>query len=234
MLCLRDARERAGHRARWLVLGFFGLVLAASGALLAARALRTPQVVEPERVANGAVTLAGPTSAEPATIEAVTAPLPATDSAEIQPDLPSNPAVLATSGISPVAAPELSGERAPSARTPSESELLKTLRTTPVSMFTTSWCPHCERARRFFQQSGVSVVEHDIDADARSAAELRRRSGGKAVPFIDVDGRELKGFNQQVALEALVASVERRLGVTGVKLSVASVPTLGDPSVAPR
>ena len=74
----------------------------------------------------------------------------------------------------------------------------------------------------------MSVVEHDIDADARAAAELKRRTGGKAVPLIDVDGRELKGFNQRAAIEAMVSSVERRLGVAGVKLSVASVPVLRD------
>jgi glutaredoxin len=95
-------------------------------------------------------------------------------------------------------------------------------------MFTASWCPHCDRARRFFQERGVHVVEHDIDADARAAAELARRSGGKAVPLIDVDGRELRGFDQRATTEALLASIERRLGVTGVKFTVASVPALAD------
>ena len=90
-------------------------------------------------------------------------------------------------------------------------------------MFSTSWCPHCERARHFFQAYGVRVVDHDVDADARAAAELKRRSGGKAVPLIDVDGRELRGFDERATMEAVIASVERRLGVTGVKLSVASV-----------
>jgi len=214
LLCLRNARERVSHRARGLSLGTFALVTSTSGALLAARSLRKPQVVELERVAKSA-TSAGTTPAEPGTIETATAPLPATDPAENQLDLPEDSAVLATSTISPEAASTPSTERAPSARTPSQSELLETLRSTPVSMFTTSWCPHRERARRFFQQSGVSVVEHDIDADTRSAAELQRRSGGEAVPFIDVDDRELEGFNQQAKLEALVASVERRLGVLG-------------------
>jgi glutaredoxin len=122
----------------------------------------------------------------------------------------------------PALAPVASAEHAPSTRVPSKRELMAALHATPVSMFATSWCPHCQRARRFFQAYGLSVVDHDVDADAQAAAELKRRSGGKAVPLIDVDGQELKGFNEQATMEAVVASVERRLGVTGVKLSVTS------------
>jgi len=92
-----------------------------------------------------------------------------------------------------------------------------------VAMFSTSWCPHCRRARRFFQAYGLSVVDHDVEADAQAAAELKRRSGGKAVPLIDVDGVALQGFSEQATMEAVVASVERRLGISGVKLSVAPV-----------
>ena len=112
-------------------------------------------------------------------------------------------------------------------RAPSERELLAALRATPVSMFSTTWCPHCERARRFFRANGMSVRDRDVDADAQAAAELVRRSGGKAVPLIDVDGRELKGFDERATREAVVASVERRLGITGVKLTVTSA-TRGD------
>jgi len=121
------------------------------------------------------------------------------------------------------AEPAASVEPTPGVRVPSKRELMAALRATPVSMFSASWCPHCLRARRFFQTYGLSVVDHDIDADARAAAELERRSGGKAVPLIDVDGLVLRGFDERATMQAVVASVERRLGVTGVKLSVASV-----------
>jgi len=106
---------------------------------------------------------------------------------------------------------------------PSKSELTAALQATPVSMFSASWCPHCQRARRFFQANGVRVVERDIDADAQAKAELERRSGGKAVPLIDVDGRELRGFDERATIEAVAASVARRLGLSSVQLSVATV-----------
>jgi glutaredoxin 3 len=223
VLCSRDARERAGQRARWVEVGFVGLVITACGALFAARALRAPPVVESVRGADRAPAAEVTLAAERTKVELPAAALPAVDLAENKPDLQPEPAVLAASAISSVSAPAPSSERVPSVRVTSASELQAALRATPVSMFTTSWCPHCERARRFFQANGVRVMELDIDADARAAAELKRRTGGKAVPLIDVDGVELRGFNQQAAADAVVASVERRVGVAGLKLSVASV-----------
>lgn len=224
MLCLRDARGSAGRRARWLGLAALGLVISTCGVLLAARSLRAPSVVEPQRAVDGAPFTEAPAAPAPARVAAVEAALPATDWAENKPDSQPEAPALAASTLSSVLVPAASAEPAPRARVPSSSDLSAALRATPVSMFSTSWCPHCERARRFFRANGVSVVEHDIDVDARAAAELQRRSGGKAVPLIDVDGIELRGFDQRATVEALAASVERRLRVAGVKLSVISVP----------
>lgn len=227
VLCLRAARDRAGLRARWLSIGLLGVVVSACGALLVARSLRTPPVAQTPRAVSPVATAETSLPVETRATEPVTAPLHATDLAENQANPQVAPPVLAAAPISSVLVPAPSAERAPSARAPSSSELLAALHATPVLMFSTNWCPHCERARRFFRANGVSVVDHDVDADARAAAELERRSGGKAVPLIDVDGRELRGFNERATIEAVVASVERRLGVTGLKLSVASVPARG-------
>ncbi|HYQ00860.1 MAG TPA: glutaredoxin domain-containing protein [Polyangiaceae bacterium] len=227
VLCLRAARDRAGRHARWLEIGFLGVVVSACGALLVARSLRTPPVAQTRRVASLVATAEASLPVETHETEPVAAPPHATDLAENEADLRVAAPVLAAAPISSVLVPAPPAERAPSARVPSSRELLAALHATPVSMFSTSWCPHCERARRFFRANGVSVVDHDVDADARAAAELKRRSGGKAVPLIDVDGRELKGFDERATIEAVVASVERRLGVTGLKLSVASVPARG-------
>jgi len=139
------------------------------------------------------------------------------------PNLPAEAAITASSAISPVHVGAASAAPPSSARVPSKSELTAALQATPVSMFSASWCPHCQRARRFFQANGVRVVERDIDADAQAKAELERRSGGKAVPLIDVDGRELRGFDERATIEAVAASVARRLGLSSVQLSVATV-----------
>ena len=104
-------------------------------------------------------------------------------------------------------------------RPPTSDEIQAAVRATPVLMFSTSWCPHCERARKYFRASGVTWVEKDIDTDAQAAAELKRRTGGRAIPVIEVDGQQLPpGFGEQPVLAAITSSVERRLGVSGLTL----------------
>jgi glutaredoxin len=92
-------------------------------------------------------------------------------------------------------------------------------------MFSTTWCPHCNRARQFFQANGLRVVDRDVDSDASANAELKRRIGRSAIPLIEIDGQQLPpGFSEQATLQAVAASVQRRLGVSSVRLVPASAP----------
>jgi len=230
VLCLRAVRDRAERKARRIGAAFFGFVGLACAALIATRVLRPmlapaqPLSVHAERaplsLPAAAETSAAPTAplAEPPSVfSPAPAPLP-TSALANAPSASENSRFTRVSGVVS-AEPVALAERAGSARVPSQRELQATLQATPVTMFSASWCPHCLRARRFFQAQGLRVTDHDIDLDAQAAAELKRRSGGKAVPLIDVDGRVLRGFDERATMDAVVASVERRLGVTGVKLS---------------
>jgi hypothetical protein len=50
-------------------------------------------------------------------------------------------------------------------------------------------------------------------------AGLKQRTGGGAVPVLEIDGTLLRpGFSERSVERALVASVERRLGVRGLHL----------------
>jgi len=225
VLCLRDVRQQAEQRARWVLVGIFGLLVSTCGALFALRSLRTTAARELPRTLPTMAARAEPPATDVPRFDAAESAVPSTDLAKNEPDWPSEQPVPVPSIISSVPAPAPSAGRVQSARVPSQRELLTALRATPVSMFSTSWCPHCERARRFFRANGMSVVDRDVDTDAQAAVELKRRSGSKAVPLIDVDGRELKGFDERATRDAVVASVERRLGITGIKLTVTSVST---------
>jgi glutaredoxin 3 len=243
VVCMREARSRASLRARRLGAAFCSVVVLACAGLFAARLLRTTLIAEPPlRVATHAaepsmsVPALPPQALPPQALPPQALPPQALPPQELPPqalppantlpadalprDAPSaGEPVAAISATSPLAsAPPTANQRVPSQR-----ELTFALQATPVSMFSASWCPHCRRARRFFQAYGVRVVDRDIDLDAEAAAELRRRSGGTAVPLIDVDGIELRGFDERATMAAVIASVERRLGVNGVRLSVASV-----------
>jgi glutaredoxin len=81
-------------------------------------------------------------------------------------------------------------------------------------MFSTSWCGVCQRARAFFDTNGLRYTERDVDIDAAANAELRRLTGKGSVPAFLVDGKLVgPGFSEASLKHALVASVERRLGV---------------------
>ncbi len=74
-----------------------------------------------------------------------------------------------------------------------------------VLLYTTSWCPHCTRARDHLRQRGVSFTERDVERDRAALEEMLKKTGGsRGVPVIDVRGTILRGFSPQ--------SVDRALG----------------------
>jgi glutaredoxin len=106
-----------------------------------------------------------------------------------------------------------------SAGAPTQAALTNALRTTPIVMFSTDWCPVCERARAFLSANGLTYTERDIDHDERAREELQRRTGKSSIPTIEVDGKLLTpGFSQREVMGAVAASVQRRLGVEGVEV----------------
>ncbi len=77
----------------------------------------------------------------------------------------------------------------------------------PVVLYGTSWCGYCKAAARWLRQRGVDFVERDIEKDEAAAAELERKKrasgrSGSGVPWIDVGGTLIQGFDRR-ALEEL-------------------------------
>jgi mycoredoxin len=102
---------------------------------------------------------------------------------------------------------------------PSPEQIRATLLATPIAMYSATWCGVCRRAKAFLEANGLRYTERDIDANPATLAELKRRSGGGAVPVLEIDGTLLRpGFSERSVERALVASVERRLGVRGLHL----------------
>jgi glutaredoxin 3 len=102
---------------------------------------------------------------------------------------------------------------------PTQADLQRALRATPVTMYTTRWCPVCRRARQYFSQQGIAYRERDIDASEEAHEELVRRTGRSSVPTIEIDGVLLRpGFSEAEIERGLAASLERRLGVRGLEL----------------
>jgi glutaredoxin 3 len=70
-----------------------------------------------------------------------------------------------------------------------------------VVMYTTSWCPYCQRVRRLLGSKNVSIDEIDIEAAPEKRAEMQNRSGRSTVPQIFIGDRHVGGSDDLQALE---------------------------------
>ncbi|MCL4522653.1 MAG: glutaredoxin family protein [Acidobacteria bacterium] len=59
-----------------------------------------------------------------------------------------------------------------------------------ITMYTTSWCGDCTRAKRFLKERGVEFREVNIDESPEAEdVVLRANEGRRKVPTFEVDGR---------------------------------------------
>lgn len=69
-------------------------------------------------------------------------------------------------------------------------------------MYSTSWCPYCQRARSLLRAKGMQYEEIDIEAQPQKRAEMIERSGRSTVPQIFIDDRHIGGSDDLYALDA--------------------------------
>ena len=73
--------------------------------------------------------------------------------------------------------------------------------TPAVVMYTTNWCPYCERARRLLNAKGAAFSEIDVESSADRRAEMQSRSGRRTVPQIFIGDHHVGGSDDLAALE---------------------------------
>ncbi len=72
-----------------------------------------------------------------------------------------------------------------------------------VELYTTSWCPWCEKAKSFFRSRGIEFVEYDIEKDETAARRKDRLDSRKGVPFAVINGEGIHGYNEAAYTVAL-------------------------------
>ncbi len=71
-----------------------------------------------------------------------------------------------------------------------------------VVMYSTVWCPYCERARALLELKGASYREIKVDEDPAQRQVMLTRSGGRrTVPQIFIGERHVGGFDELYALD---------------------------------
>jgi glutaredoxin 3 len=70
-----------------------------------------------------------------------------------------------------------------------------------ITMYTTSWCPYCDRARRLLDAKQVAFEEIDVESAPEKRAEMQARSGRRTVPQIFIGNQHVGGCDDLHALE---------------------------------
>lgn len=74
--------------------------------------------------------------------------------------------------------------------------------TSDIVLYSTGWCPYCERARALLERKGAAFREVKVDEDPVERATMMTRSGGRrTVPQIFIGDRHVGGFDELYALE---------------------------------
>jgi glutaredoxin len=62
-----------------------------------------------------------------------------------------------------------------------------------IIIYTATGCSHCHEAKEFFKENNLAFTEYNISEDKVAKKELIKK-GVMSVPYIIIDGQEIKGF----------------------------------------
>ena len=71
-----------------------------------------------------------------------------------------------------------------------------------IVMYTTSWCPHCARARAYLRSRNIPFTDLDMEQSADANAQYKKH-GGRGVPLIFVGQQRMNGFSERRMAEML-------------------------------
>ncbi|MBT3300137.1 MAG: glutaredoxin 3 [Candidatus Marinimicrobia bacterium] len=70
-----------------------------------------------------------------------------------------------------------------------------------IKIYTTSWCPYCNNAKRLLKEKSIEYEEINIEEKGISREELTEITGGRSVPQIVIDDKAIGGYDNLVALD---------------------------------
>ena len=73
---------------------------------------------------------------------------------------------------------------------------------TTVTVYSTSWCPWCDRAKALLNARGSAYEDVNIETDPDFRRTLLDLTGGYTVPQIVVGEKPIGGFRELRALDA--------------------------------
>jgi glutaredoxin 3 len=74
-----------------------------------------------------------------------------------------------------------------------------------IVLFSTSWCPHCKRAKEYLTNNNIPFLNRDVELDSEAMQLLTGKYQSQAVPVIVIGNDEviLRGFDENRFQQAL-------------------------------
>jgi glutaredoxin len=73
---------------------------------------------------------------------------------------------------------------------------------TYVTMYSTSWCGYCAKARRFMDRNQIAYTDLDIEKSEQANRQYESLGGG-GIPLIVVNGQIIQGYDPDSILRYL-------------------------------
>ena len=70
-----------------------------------------------------------------------------------------------------------------------------------VQVYTTDYCPYCDRAKALLKRRGIPYEEIDVSDDSAKRAWLVKTTGRRTVPQIFIKGESIGGSDELHALD---------------------------------
>ena len=67
-----------------------------------------------------------------------------------------------------------------------------------IKIYSTSWCPGCIKAKKYFDLKGVEYEEINVADKHEDREEVFKVSGQRTVPVIDINGTIIVGFDKKI------------------------------------
>lgn len=87
--------------------------------------------------------------------------------------------------------------------------LARARRRVSITIYTTSWCGYCTRAKAYMDREGIRYTERDVEASPTARMTRDRLNPERSVPTFDIDGEAHVGFSPG-GLEANIERAARR------------------------
>ena len=72
-----------------------------------------------------------------------------------------------------------------------------------IKIYSTSWCPACIKAKKFFDMKGWEYTEINVADAHEDREEVMKVSGQRTVPVIDIDGAIIVGLDKSAIENAM-------------------------------